>query len=87
MYDSFMKELRVSDARDSLADIVNRVRYTGERVTLTRRGRAVAALVPVEDAELLEWLEDQTDLDAAHRALNEPGDRVSWDRLKAELGL
>ncbi|MEX1141598.1 MAG: type II toxin-antitoxin system Phd/YefM family antitoxin [Thermoleophilaceae bacterium] len=73
----------MSDARESLADVVNRVRYTGERLTLTRRGRPVAALVSVEDAELLERLDDETDLEAARRALAEPGDPVPWDRLKA----
>jgi prevent-host-death family protein len=66
---------------------VNRVRFGGERLSLTRRGRAVAALVSVEDAELLERLEDEADLDAARRALAEPGSAVRWDALKAELGL
>jgi prevent-host-death family protein len=41
----------VTDAREQLADLVNRVAYTGERVTLTRHGRPMAVLVSVADAE------------------------------------
>lgn len=87
MYDSVDMEVPLSTARDSLAEMVNRVRFGGERLTLTRRGRAVAAVVSVEDAELLERLEDAADLDAARRALAEPGDSVEWNALKADLGL
>lgn len=36
--------------------------------------------------ELLEALEDRTDLAAARRALKEPG-RRTWAKVKAELGL
>ncbi len=44
-------ELQVSVAREQLADLVNRVAYAGETVFLTRRGRRMAALVPVALAE------------------------------------
>ena len=39
------------------------------------------------DFELPEWLEDRLDLEAAREALNEPGDNVRWEDLKAELNL
>ncbi len=42
-----------SMARD-LSDLVNRVVYREERVILTRRGRRVAALVPLRDLQQLE---------------------------------
>lgn len=87
MYDSVDMEVSLSTARDSLAEMVNRVRFGGERLTLTRRGRPVAAIVSVEDAELLERLEDAADLDAARSALAEPGEPVEWTALKADLGL
>lgn len=41
----------VTDARSQLAELVNRVAYTGEQVTLTRHGRPMAVLVPVADAQ------------------------------------
>ena len=87
LYDSVDMEVPLSTARDSLAEMVNRVRFGGERLTLTRRGRAVAAVVSVEDAELLERLEDAADLEAARQALAEPGEPVEWDAVKADLGL
>ena len=44
-------QVSVTDARGQLADLVNRVAYTGEQVTLTRHGRPMAVLVSVADAE------------------------------------
>lgn len=44
-------------ARDELADLVNRVAYGHERITLTRHGKPVAAPVPPED---LAWLQQRS---------------------------
>ncbi len=76
-------------ARDEFSDLVNRAAYGKERVVLTRRGKPLAAVVPLEDVELLERLEDRIDLDAARAALAEARDdgTVSWEEIKAEIGL
>lgn len=79
-------ELKVSEARQRFADMVNRAAYGGERVVVRRRNREVAAVVPIEDLRLLEQLEDRLDLDHARAALKERG-AVSWNKLKAKLGL
>jgi prevent-host-death family protein len=63
--------ISISDARQNLAELCNRVAYGGERLLIARRGRARVALVPVEDVELLEALEDVIDLAAARNALRE----------------
>lgn len=81
-----MTRLNVSEVRDGFAEAINRVAYRGERIVVHRRDRALAALVPVEDLRLLEQIEDRIDIDEARRALAEPG-TVSWEDLKAELGL
>jgi prevent-host-death family protein len=47
----------VTQARDELADLINRVAYGHERIVLTRHSRPVACLVPAEDLERLERLE------------------------------
>ncbi len=47
----------------------------------------MAAVGSIEDAELLERIEDAADLDAARQALAELGDPVEWAALKADLGL
>ena len=55
---------------------------------VTRRGRAVAAIVPIEDLDLLERMEDELDLRAAREALADPGNAtpIPWDEVEAELG-
>ena len=45
------RELTVTEARAQLADLVNRVAYSGDRIVLTRHGRPMAVLVPVGAAE------------------------------------
>jgi prevent-host-death family protein len=84
-----MSERRMSEARESFSTTVNRVAFGGERVVLTRHGRRVAALVPIEDLELIEALEDARDLDEVREALSDPAnrERIAWDDLKARLGL
>ena len=76
-------------ARNQFSDLINRVAYGKERVILSRRGRALAGIVPLEDMRLLEQLEDHLDLDDARAALKEAAEKgtVSWASLKAELGL
>jgi len=52
--------------REGFADAINRAAIGNERVLLRRRGRAVAAVAPIDDLRLLEALEDRIDLvDAA----------------------
>lgn len=84
-----MSERRISEARGSFSTTINRVAFGGERVVLTRHGRRVAAVVPIEDLELLESLEDARDLDEVRAALSDPTnrDRIGWEALKAELQL
>lgn len=84
-----MGERRISEAREALSTTVNRVAFGGERVVLTRHGKRVAAVVPIEDLELLESLEDAGDLDDVRAALSEPAnrDRIPWKELKARLEL
>jgi prevent-host-death family protein len=82
-----MSEMPVSDARQHLSEVVNRAAYAGEAVYLTRRGRRLAAVVPVEVLEALEAAEDATDVAAARAALAEGGPFISSEELRAELGL
>jgi prevent-host-death family protein len=81
-----MARLRASKARQEFSDTLNRVVYGGERIVLARRGRDLAAIVPMEDLELIRALEDRIDLQRAKKALKEKGG-VSWKKLKAYLSL
>jgi antitoxin (DNA-binding transcriptional repressor) of toxin-antitoxin stability system len=58
-------------AREEFADAINRAAFGNERVVLRRRGRAIAAVVPIDDLRLLEGLDDQGDLVDARAALAE----------------
>ena len=72
-------------------DTFNRVAYRSERVRIDRRGAPSVAIIPIEDLELLEFLEDQIDIEAAEKALAEMkanGEKpVPWEEVKARLGL
>jgi prevent-host-death family protein len=52
-------EVPVTQARDELADLINRVAYGHERIVLTRHSKPVACIVPPEDLAKLEQLEQQ----------------------------
>jgi hypothetical protein len=65
-------------------------------VYLTERGERLAAIVPAEFAEALEGLseqdarellEDLADAASAREALEEPGESVPWEQVRAEAGL
>ena len=78
----------VSKAREQLAELVNRAAYGHERISIGRRGRRVAALVPAEDLELLEALEDAADLRLIDEALanqENAGEAIPWSTIEAEL--
>jgi prevent-host-death family protein len=72
--------------RDSFSETLNRVAYKGERIVLERHGKAVAALVSVEDLELLESLEDRLDAEAVLAAREEPAD-IPYEEVRRKAGL
>jgi len=82
-----MSRIAASEARLDFAEIVNKVAFGGERITLHRHGKDVAAIVSVKDLRLIESLEQRMDLEAARAALKEKAPRISWSKLKKELGL
>jgi prevent-host-death family protein len=84
-----MPEVPASQARDNLAELISRAAYGKERIILTRRGKQLAAVVPMEDVRRLEQLQDEQDLREARKALIEVQQKgtTSLADLKAELGL
>jgi len=77
----------VTDARDDFAELVNRVAYGKDRVIISRRGRELAAIVPVSDVALLELLDDELDLMAARAALADAAnsEALDWKEVRGEL--
>jgi len=82
-----MTKISTAEARNEFAEVINRASFGKERFVLTRRGKELVAIVPVEDLALLEELEDQMDIEAAKAALAESDERVSYQDLRRELGL
>ena len=84
-----MTHLPTSKARDHLAEILNKVAFGAERIILSRRGKDLAAVIPIADLKLREKLEDRIDLEDARKALEEVEKEgsISWDQIKSELGL
>ena len=82
-----LNKISAADARKKFANIINRVAYGKESFVLTRRGEALAAIVSIEDLKLLQEIEEQMDIDDALKARNEPGENISWEKLREELEL
>ena len=75
-----------ANARKNFADIVNKVAYGSEPVILTRRGQEIAALVSMEEFELLRQIEDRIDIEDAKKALAESGDNIPAQEVWKQLG-
>jgi prevent-host-death family protein len=84
-----MGQVNTVDARAQFSEIINRAAFGKERMILTRRGKEIVAVVPIEDVKLLEALEDRIDLEEARVALLEAKKKgtVSWQKIKKDLGL
>ncbi len=83
-----MVHMTTSEARSDFSAAVKSAQC-GERVMLSSHGKPVAALVSVEDLELLQEIEDRIDGRQASEALAEAEREgtVPWDRVKADFGL
>jgi prevent-host-death family protein len=81
-----MKTLEASTLRQGISDALNTVAYTGERISIRRHGKPVAVLVSVEDAAMLDAIEDRLDGADAKTALKETGS-IPWAEVKKRLGL
>lgn len=83
------EEFSFTDARSNLTEIANAVAYRGKRIIITRKGKQLVAIIPIEDLEILQQLEDHIDLDDAKKALADVKKHgsVSWESLKRKLDL
>lgn len=61
------KTLDVTEARQSFATLISEVGFGHDRVVLCRNGKKIAALVPLDDLELLERLENEAEVTEARR--------------------
>lgn len=80
--------ITTADAKEEFAELVNRVSHYKDRVILTRRGKDIAAIVPIEDLNLLLQSQNKSDLHEAVEALKEARNQgtITLDDLKTEIG-
>ena len=83
-----MTRMTASKARGKFSDLLSRVANRRERIVVHRRGKDVAALVPLEDLALLEELQDRRDVEEAKRRLADPTEvPIPYEQVRKELGL
>ena len=88
-----MATITAEEARSKFSDVVNRAAYGNERTIITKHGKSMAAIVSMEDLEILERiiakLEDEMDVQSAKAAIKEAETEgtIPWESIKAELGL
>ncbi len=81
-----MTKVSMTKARQDFTNIANRVMYGDERIYIKKNNKAAFALVPIEDVEILEALEDQIDVQAAKAAIKK-GRFIGLKILAKELGV
>lgn len=81
-----MTTISITNIRSEISKIADKVEHHGERVCVERNGHRAFALVPIEDMELLETLEDKADIEAAKAAMKD-NFSITLEELKKELGL
>ncbi|HLZ70199.1 MAG TPA: type II toxin-antitoxin system Phd/YefM family antitoxin [Dehalococcoidia bacterium] len=76
-----------ADARNQFGDLINRVAYGREHIVLTRRGKELVAIIPVEELRWMEEFENRRDLELIDRILADPQREppISLEELEAEL--
>lgn len=83
-----METVQSAKAREQFAELVDRAAYGKERIAVAKHKKQLAAIVPIEDLRLLEFLEDQIDLAQARKALATVSQKgvVELDGLAHALG-
>lgn len=81
-----MEKFSVTQARKDLGDIFGKVNYHKERIILTNHNKCIA-IVPMEDLEMLESLENAEDIREAILALKEVEEKgtISLKEMKKRL--
>lgn len=76
------------EAKENFADLINQVTHSKERIILTRRGKEIAAIIPIEDLQQLMATQDKRDLQDATLSLKEARltGTTSLEELKEETG-
>lgn len=81
--------ITTAEAQDQFSELINQVVHNKDHVILTRRGKEIAAIIPLEDLALLQDLQNKHDLQQALDALKEARVKgsISLEKIKEEIGV
>ena len=88
-----MKDLPITEVRDELTMLPERLHRSHETLTVTRRGKPVLAILPWKEyealVETLEILSDEDTMAALRLGLKQArrGKLIPWERAKRKLRL
>jgi len=81
-----VKKINSTTAREKFSDLLNKTGFGKSRIIITRKGKAVSAMVPIEDLEAIEAWEDQKDITEAERIMaDKESEFIPWEQAKKEL--
>lgn len=84
-----MKKITTAEVRKHMSELLNRAAYGKERFVVTRHGKELVAIVPLEDVTLLDRLKEllqRRDFEAAMAEIDRAG-TVAWDDVRRDLDL
>ena len=88
---SHHRKIKTTDVRNQFGAIVDQVAIAKEPVILLRRGRYLAAIIPMEEFRILERViqkaEDEIDLEVARKFLADDSETIPYDKIRKELKL
>ena len=88
-----MKDLPITEARDELTSLPDKLSHTHETLTVTRRGKPVLAILAWDEYEaLVETLEVMSDdrlMTSLRQSIREArqGKLIPWEDVKRKLAL
>ncbi len=81
------RAVSATQARDEFSEIINEVAYGNVTVLVHRRGKPVAAVIPVDDPAFLEEIEDMIDARLVKKAHEDNEPTIPWEEVKRRLRL
>ncbi|QIR37942.1 type II toxin-antitoxin system Phd/YefM family antitoxin [Tolypothrix sp. PCC 7910] len=81
-----MDIISATEARANLPELINRAEYGKERIVIERHGKAVVAIINLEDLKLLEAIEDALDSAKLRRAVEENDGFTTIEAIMAQRG-
>lgn len=94
-----MQPITVTEARKNFSDIVNNVGFNDETQIITRNGKQIVAIIPIEELRWADEMEERKDIQDAKKAMAEIETNgvidmkkvkekcTPWEDIKKELNL